>query len=96
MPKEGFGSFWFNPVPWATPPKPAQGSGPKIENNTIPKTMPEPLPRDTSSLAQKEAAGSKITGPVLDFSPNSLLSGIILSEILGKPRCLQKTFIKRW
>ncbi|MGI6668362.1 MAG: hypothetical protein ACOX4M_02690 [Acetivibrionales bacterium] len=61
-----------------------------------PGTAAEPAPGYVTEVAQKSTAGSKMTGPVLDFSPGSLLNGIILSEILGKPKCLQKTFGKRW
>jgi hypothetical protein len=56
----------------------------------------EPAPGNLPAVARKNTDESKIAESVLDFSPGGLLNGIILSEILGKPRCLQKTFRKRW
>jgi hypothetical protein len=68
----------------------------EMRTGMAPGTAAEPAPGYVTKAAQKSAAGSRMTGPVLDFSPGGLLNGIILSEVLGKPKCLQKTFGKRW
>lgn len=67
-----------------------------ISSGMTPGMTPKAPPGDKPGIVQKNAAGSKMPGHVLDFSPNSLLNGIILSEILGKPKYLQKMFRKRW
>lgn len=46
--------------------------------------------RAQASDTGKKKASSNKTDFQLDFSEKSLLNGIILSEILGKPKCLRK------
>jgi hypothetical protein len=67
-----------------------------MSSGTKPGITPATASRDVPGVAEKSTAGSNMAGSVLDISPDSLFNSIILSEILGKPKCLQKTFRKRW
>lgn len=72
-------------------PRPAPGS----KSRPDPGMMPKAAPGKTTDMAHaKQATVRKNAGLALDFSPNSILNGIILSEILGKPKCMKNTFRK--
>ncbi|MGE5614760.1 MAG: hypothetical protein ACM3XR_10180 [Bacillota bacterium] len=84
------------------PPGISPGMHSGAQPGMTPGTIAKPMQGNVTEAARKRmaerkmTAGSKMAGYVPDFSPSTLLNGIILSEILGKPKCLQKTFGRRW